>query len=292
MNTQQLETFIQVAEQLNFARAAETLNVTQSAISRQIRALEEELGTKLFARTTRTVSLTPEGAIFLEHAKQILDHLQVAASRMEHRSSNGARVLRIGCESEGDRDFLCRVLRRSRQQIPDFHPLLRILPHRALLNLFFQGEVEVLFGIQEELPVREDFPFVPLYQLPLCCVMAPDHPLAGTEPIRVEELFSYPLALCSAYTVPTRMAALQKRIAQHLSPEQIYLCENAAAVEMLVRAGYGCAVLPRLRDGEEGLCCRPLAGVDPLTYGLCYSGPGDGLLRQFVGLAQGAVRRE
>ena len=52
MNTQQLESFIQVAENLNFARAAEILNVTQSAVSRQIQGLEEELNTKLFYRTT------------------------------------------------------------------------------------------------------------------------------------------------------------------------------------------------------------------------------------------------
>ena len=59
MNTQQLESFIQIAENLNFARAAEILNVTQSAVSRQIQGLEEELNTKLFYRTTRTVLLTP-----------------------------------------------------------------------------------------------------------------------------------------------------------------------------------------------------------------------------------------
>ena len=59
MNTQQLESFIQIAENLNFARAAEILNVTQSAVSSQIKGLEEELNTKLFYRTTRTVLLTP-----------------------------------------------------------------------------------------------------------------------------------------------------------------------------------------------------------------------------------------
>ena len=61
MNTQQLECFIQVAENLNFARAARNLHITQPAVSRQIHALESELGARLFDRTTRTVSLTPIG---------------------------------------------------------------------------------------------------------------------------------------------------------------------------------------------------------------------------------------
>ena len=73
MNTQQLESFIQVAENLNFARAAEALNITQSAISRQIHSLEDELGTKLLHRSTRMVTLTHEGISFLETAKKVIN---------------------------------------------------------------------------------------------------------------------------------------------------------------------------------------------------------------------------
>lgn len=82
MNTQQLESFIQVAENLNFARAAEALNITQSAVSRQINSLEAELETKLFNRSTRTVSLTPAGISFLEDAKEVLTKLQIASLKI------------------------------------------------------------------------------------------------------------------------------------------------------------------------------------------------------------------
>ena len=80
MNTQQLESFIQVAVNLNFARAAEILNITQSAVSRQINALETELGTKLLHRSTRTVTLTPAGISFLNDAKEIYTKLQFATA--------------------------------------------------------------------------------------------------------------------------------------------------------------------------------------------------------------------
>ena len=72
MNTDQLKSFIQVAENLNFARAAEILNITQSAVSRQIHSLEDELGTRLLHRTTWTVTLTPAGISFLEDAKNVV----------------------------------------------------------------------------------------------------------------------------------------------------------------------------------------------------------------------------
>ena len=82
MNTQQLESFLSVAEHLNFARAAEALNITQSAVSRQIHALENELGTKLFHRTSRSVVLTPSGVIFYEDAKNFMGSLRIATTKI------------------------------------------------------------------------------------------------------------------------------------------------------------------------------------------------------------------
>ncbi len=292
LNTQQLETFIQVAENLNFARAAEELNITQSAVSRQIQGLEDELNTKLFYRTTRTVTLTPEGAIFLEHAKQVLGQLHVAAARIQHHSNTTTRVLRIGCESETDLDFLCGILSACRQEIAAFHPFLRVLTHRLLLNLFFQGELEVLFGFRESLPLRSDVTFVPLLQVPLCCVMPPDHPLAAHTTIAEETLFQQHLVLCSNYTIPAQVVALQNRIAQHLYPEQVHISENPQVVRMLVRAGYGCAILPRPSAGRDGLVYLPLEGLEPMTYGLCYTkNAADSLLREFLAIVQRYTER-
>ena len=83
MNTDQLKSFIQVAENLNFARAAEILKITQSAVSRQIHSLEDELGAKLLHRTTRTVTLTPAGISFLEDAKNIMGRLKIAEQKLQ-----------------------------------------------------------------------------------------------------------------------------------------------------------------------------------------------------------------
>lgn len=287
MNTQQLETFIQVAENLNFAHAAEVLNITQSAVSRQIQALEEELNTKLFYRTTRTVTLSPEGTIFLEHAKQVLGQLHIAAARIQHRSNTTTRVLRIGCESEADLDFLCGILASCRQEIAAFHPFVRLLNHRLLLNLFFQGELEVLVGFRDSLPLRSDVTFVPLQQVPLCCVVPPDHPLTAQTTIREETLFDQQLVLCNSYTLPAQTVALQNRIAQRLYPEQVHICESPQVMRTLVRAGYGCAILPWPPAGQDGLVYLPLEGLEPLTYGLCYAkNAADALLRDFLAIVQ------
>lgn len=75
----QVEYFVAASEAGNVGRAAETLRVAQPAVSRQIRNLEDELGVRLFERTPRGMTLSPEGRVFLEHARAILD--EVAAAR-------------------------------------------------------------------------------------------------------------------------------------------------------------------------------------------------------------------
>lgn len=72
VNTVQLECFLAVAQYLNFSKAAESVSITQPAVSHQIGSLEDELGVKLFVRTSKSVSLTREGIMFISDAEQIL----------------------------------------------------------------------------------------------------------------------------------------------------------------------------------------------------------------------------
>ena len=83
MNTTQLECFVTVAECLNFSKAAVSLKMTQPAVSHQIRSLEEELEVKLFRRTSKNVSLTQEGLLFLADAHLILKTALTARKRLE-----------------------------------------------------------------------------------------------------------------------------------------------------------------------------------------------------------------
>ena len=81
MNTVQLECFVAVAEHLNFSKASRELKITQPAVTHQIQALEEELNVKLFTRTSRSVSLTQEGVLFLPDAQLMLRTAMSARER-------------------------------------------------------------------------------------------------------------------------------------------------------------------------------------------------------------------
>ena len=116
MNTIQLECFVAVAEHLNFSRASEELKITQPAVSHQIHALEEELGTKLFLRTSKSVSLTQEGLMFLPDAQLIL---KTALSAKERLGRHEHFIpFDIGCHNYIELGLLPSVLKELSEEFP------------------------------------------------------------------------------------------------------------------------------------------------------------------------------
>ncbi len=288
MNIQQLETFIQVADNLNFARAAEVLNMTQSAVSRQIHALEDELGTKLLLRTTRTVTLTPAGVSFLEDAKKVVNTLRVATAKIQHNTEANIQVVTIGCGNEVELDFLCGVLKQCIQQMPDVHPFLKVIPHRSILSLFSHGEIDVLVGFRKDIPLHNGVVYQELAQIPLCCVFPEAHPYSHKGNVQEADLYSEHIVLCNA--VPARAFELQNQVVAHILPQNTYVCENLQAALALVRAGYGFTILPKIEFNVVGINYIPLQNVEPLSYGVFYkNGSLSPVLKKFVAMIKAAA---
>ena len=285
MNTDQLKSFIQVAENLNFARAAEILKITQSAVSRQIHSLENELGTKLLHRTTRTVILTPAGISFLEDAKNVMGRLKVAEQKIQRHQSTNIQVLTIGCQNEANLDLLCKVLKSCKQQIPELYPFLKVIPHRSILNLFYQDELDLLFGFQEDIPIKNDTIYKELFQIPLCCIVPASHPWAERPELAKEELYLENIVVCNSYAIPARVAEMQNQISQHILPESTYMCENLQVLLTLVRAGYGCSVLPLMNFVNTDIRGIPLKDSEPLSYGIFFKKSSQNpLLKKFISI--------
>lgn len=285
MNTNQLKSFIQVAENLNFARAAEILNITQSAVSRQIHSLEEELGTRLLHRTTRTVTLTPAGISFLEDAKNVVGRLDAASRKIQRHQSSSIQILTIGCTDEAILNLLCKVLKSCRAQIPELYPFLKVIPHRSILGLFYQGEIDLLFGFQDDIPLKNDIIYQELFRIPLCCIVPDTHPYAGRTELAKEELYLENIVVCNSYAVPFKAAEMQNRIAQHIPPESTYICDNLQALLTLVRAGYGCSILPQMNFISSDIRIIPITGNEPLSYGIFYrKNAVSPLLKKFISI--------
>lgn len=285
MNTDQLKSFIQVAENLNFARAAEILKITQSAVSRQIHSLEDELGTKLLHRTTRTVTLTPAGISFLEDAKNVIGRLKVAQQKIQQHQRTSIQILTIGCQNEASLDLICRILKSCREQMPQLYPFLKVIPHRSILNLFYQDELDLLFGFRDDIPIKNDTIYKELFRIPLCCIVPAAHPYASRSELTKEELYPENIVVCNSYAIPSKAAEMQNQISQHIPPESTYICENLQVLLTLVRAGYGCSVLAQMNFISSDIRAIPLKNSDPLSYGVFFKKSSQSpLLKEFISI--------
>ena len=243
------------------------------------------MGTKLLHRTTRTVTLTPAGISFLEDAKNVMGRLKVAEQKIRRHQNTNIQVLTIGCQNEANLDLLCKVLKSCKQQIPKLYPFLKVIPHRSILNLFYQDELDLLFGFQDDIPIKNDTIYKELFQIPLCCIVPASHPYAERPELAKEELYLENIVVCNSYAIPARVAEMQNQISQHILPESTYMCENLQVLLTLVRAGYGCSVLPLMNFVNTDIRGIPLKDSEPLSYGIFFKKSSQSpLLKKFISI--------
>lgn len=286
MNTQQLESFLAVAENLNFARAAESLNITQSAVSRQIHALEEELGTNLFRRTSRSVSLTLSGISFYEDARNFMRDLKIATDKIKYDNKPNTQPLIIGYGNDCNCTFFTAMLKLCHKQLPELRPFIRIIPHRSIVSMFFQGDIDIMFGFENDVPPRSDISYMELTKTPICCAIASDHPFADKLEIRESELKTESIILCNSYALPSISIDLQSKMRQHFSPEFIHFCDNPNVLLTLVKAGYGFGILPEINVDEPGISSIPLVPEHSVSFGLFYKkNSANPMVKEFLSIA-------
>lgn len=270
MNTTQLECFLAVANYLNFSRAAEYLRITQPAVSHQINTLEDELGVKLFHRTSKMVRLTQAGHLFTQYAGDILKLSRLSKARMQECQETLPQRLGIGCRNFIELRLLEPVLTRLRKEMPNLLPTLRLVPFASLENLLEEGDVQVLLSTQESAPTKAVYR--ELASCPLVCICSESHPLASHTALTLQQLRDGGrIATCPPSIYPPALFAVQSQVVSGRSPDQMMFCDNLEIVYTLVESGYAFAVMPDFPTVRfPGLRYIPLSGFDPLSFGAVY----------------------
>lgn len=289
MNTFQLDCFIQVAETLSFARAAERLNVTQPAVTHQIHSLEEELNVKLFRRTTRIVELTQEGFLFLEDARDILSISHRAKRRFTNPSAEEIRPFSVGCHSYTHLFLLSKALGQMAKEFPTLHPRLRVVSFPHLYRLLDEEEVDALVGFQDKAPgvYRE------LLRSPIVLVCPQEHPLASRDKIQLSDLKEFPLILSGAGMAPSQVLQLQSRCMEGRPFSDFHFTESPESAIVLTKAGLGVSLLPDLLLPHDPSLARvPLQEDLSLSFGVYYKSlQSRPLLRSFLSALQDTIKK-
>ena len=271
MNTTQLECFLSVANNLNFARAAEELNITQPAVTHQINSLENELGTKLFRRTTRLVELTPEGFSFIPDSQNLLQIFHTAKQKLSSGNSGNIAYFAIGCHDITELQLLPDILKDFLKVYPNVHPTFRAIPFRSLENLLEDGTIDVMLGFQNERRAKVNDYYKELIKTKFTCILPSNHPLALNKEISIDDLKDQKVILQSPQNISPTLFNLQKPVADNHLAQDIYICDNTESALALVRSGIGVTMLFDTNwHRDPSLCYIPFQSATSLSYGIHY----------------------
>ncbi|WP_165855798.1 LysR family transcriptional regulator [Marinobacter sp. JSM 1782161] len=200
MDLRQLRSFLVLAETLNFRRAAERLNMTQPPLSRQIAALEADLGTPLFRRHSRAVELTPAGDQFRRDVGRLLGDLDVAVTSARAAALGERGTLTIAFTMYAAWNTLPEMVAAFSETHPDVSLNLNETLPRDLHEALIQGTADV--GISFPLRFAHTLKYRPLFREPLCAVLPETHRLAGARQVSVGDLASDPFITFPSRTAP------------------------------------------------------------------------------------------
>lgn len=241
----ELECFTAVAEELSFTRAAAKLRLAQPPLSRHIRQLEEKLGTELFERAPRKVSLTAAGALFYEETRTVLPQLLRAGETTRRFASGQTERLRLGFVSAVLSPELVTVLRTFRERHPGVQVIVQDCPPAEQLAGLRRGTLD---GGFVGLPPVERTPgirFLPWRSEPLAAFVPFGHALAGRRQIDLRELAGEAFVGVSGEAAPAFASFLREVCGRAgFRPRIVLESSRAQAVAVMVAAGTGIALLP------------------------------------------------
>ncbi|BDG05756.1 LysR family transcriptional regulator [Anaeromyxobacter oryzae] len=193
MDVQALRYFVEVARKEGFTRASESLHVTQPAISKMVKALEDELGTPLLIRERRRVKLTEAGRVVLERAQGVLDSLRLIEEEVVELSSLRRGRLRVGIPPIVGVVFFPSLLAEYHRAYPGIALELREEGSHHIEDLIMKGDLDVGAIV---LPTDEKaFGTMPFVHDELRAVLHPSHPLASRRTVALRELEHTPFVL-------------------------------------------------------------------------------------------------
>ena len=289
----QIECFLSVAEFLNFARAAEQMHVSQPAITRQIKSLEDELGTKLFIRNTRIVKLTESGQIFLADAHTMVSAAHRSVKRFAKKDAEKIIDFTIGCSNPLHMEQLIHTLHDLKKDYPTIHPNIRISAETHFSELLEQETLDIAIGFHTP-TIPSSIHYKELKKTPFVCVMQKDMPLASLKTIHKEDLTSYSMILYTPGSAAPSVIDGQWKWTTDKKPSELYLCETTENILLLVHAGFGVALLPDFSiPKREDLVTLPLACKETISFGLYYKTVQQKpYLKRFIELLSHGVKKE
>ncbi len=242
MELRQLRYFESVARHRHFTRAAEELHIAQSALSSQVRRLEQELGIELLRRTTRSVEPTEAGELVAARARAVLSETEALRGEVDELRGLVRGRVTVGALLFGGELDIPAILAAFTTRFPHVEVGVREGTAQRMLEMLADGSIDLTFALEIDPPDQVER--LALSHEELAAAMSTDHPLAGAGPLKISALAGHPLIAFQPGSTTRRLvdtalggAGVEPRIAVEAN--------DLALVRSLAARGLGVAILPR-----------------------------------------------
>jgi len=268
LDLRQLRYFVTVAEELHFGRAAQRLAMTQPPLSQQIQALEEEIGVRLFARTRRSVVLTPAGQQWLPEVRRVLADAGALPALAQRFARGEIGSLTLAFVSTADYGILPDLLRHFRARHPEVQLHLREATSDVQFDALIDGTIDAGLVIRPQMPVMpHGLSYLPLVREPLVLAVPDGWRPAGHAPgapmpaaIALRDAAHEPLIVFPRRSAPAFYDIITGYYAREgLTPTVAQEAIQMQTIVSLVSAGMGVALVP------ASLCNLRRTGVSYLA---------------------------
>jgi DNA-binding transcriptional LysR family regulator len=242
MEWQQLEYFQTLARLQHVTHAAESLSLSQSALSRSIARLEEELGVPLFNRQGRTIMLNRYGQLFLKRVNRILMEFKEGKQELQNLVHPECGEVALGFLHTLGTRLIPDLIRNFRVQSPMIRFQLIQNHSYSLLEHLYAGELDLCL-VAEPTETKLPIQWIPLWSEEIFAVLPYDHPLAGAESILLDEIADESfIFLKKGYALRDTTDGLFRQLG--IKPKITFEGEEVATAAGLVAAGLGVSLLP------------------------------------------------
>lgn len=247
VNISQLETLLTISKTMSFRKAGELLNLTQPAVSAQIKSLEEEFGTILVDRN-QPVTLTDSGAVFLEHAERILRIVEELKQRLADLNQVPQGHIHLGTTTSIAIQILPRVLSYFQDQFPLIKTTIHSMPSSQIMTSVESGAIDI--GIAYLFEKTNSLETSILYYDTFELMVSPDHPLSPLKYTKIEALRDVPFIMLTPDTAGRRFVDQLFR-KYNLHPHVVMELNSSEEVKRMVELNLGAGIISKQSAAPE-----------------------------------------
>ncbi len=249
MNTKQIDYVLELANTLNFSRAAENLFISQPSLTYQIQLLENEVGIRLFERSGKGAALTPAGEMFCSHLRHIKDELKTAIEQSRNIGSKYDDILNVCLPMRSCVIFLPEIIKRFEETMPSTALNINYIYDDSRLDLFFKREQDIIFARESAMKRFGSIGIVPLFDSHFYIVVRKDDPLSELETVSYNDITGRTLMIGGGS--PPEMIVVQNRIINTVEVNTINSSNHESSLTN-VAAGRGIVLAPGFTNDHNG----------------------------------------